>query len=339
MRLSVPAVSVRNIGGTIYVTINESDNCRVSRLKGGSVEDIISIRGSPCVLLRGRGDEFLVSVGNSLYLIFGNESRPVLRGGVGNWFWHAAEGDGLVFVQEYGESPTGIYVSEDLRSFRRVVTNVDVDPTSRHFHYIAFDEGRGLLIATLGDGNIVRVAVSSDHGITWRSVYRGPWQFVPVLVDGGRWVFGFDSGIAKGGVGIYDVEDERWRFIFLRLGGHPHAQFASLVRLGSYYVGGLGSPTAIVVSEDLRYWYPLYVDASIPGYNHFVSVEVWGDNIVATTGRELLIFSPDDVREAFSRSLSLLPTVLISIGLGVWLIWLGGVCGGSGNETEASRVF
>jgi len=160
------------------------------------------------------------------------------------------------FVQEYGESLTGIYISEDLRSFRS----------------IAFDGYRGLLIATLGDGNIVRVAVSSDHGLTWRPIYKDPWQFVPVLVDGGRWVFGFDSGIARGGVGIYDVEDEGWRFIFLRLGGHPHAQFASLVRLGSYYVGGLGLPTAIVISEDLRYWYPLYVDVSIPGYNHFVSV-------------------------------------------------------------------
>jgi len=307
MRLSVPAVSARNIGGTIYVTISEGGRCRVSRLRGGDVEDVVSMRGSPCVLLWGRGNEFLVSAGNSLYLIFGNEGRPVLRGGVGNWFWHAVEGDNLVFVQEYGESPTGIYVSEDLRSFKRVVTNVDVDPTSRHFHYIAFDGGRGLLIATLGDGNIVRAAVSSDHGITWRPIYRGPWQFVPVLVNGSRWVFGFDSGIARGGVGIYDVEGERWRFIFLRLGGHHHAQFSSLVRLGSYYVGGLGSPTAIVVSEDLRYWYPLYVDASIPGYNHFVSVEVWGDKIIATTGKELLVFDPDDVREAFSKRPILTP--------------------------------
>jgi hypothetical protein len=330
LRLNISVISARNIGGTIYVTISEGGRCRVSRLRGGDVEDVVSMLGSPCVLLRGRGDEFLVSAGNSLYLIFGNEGRPVLRGGVGNWFWHAVEGDGLVFVQEYGGSPTGIYVSEDLRSFRRVVTNVDVDPTSRHFHYIAFDGGRGLLIATLGDGNIVRAAVSSDHGFTWRPIYKDPWQFVPVLVDGGRWVFGFDSGIARGGVGIYDVEDERWRFIFLRLGGHPHAQFASLVRFSGYYVGGLGSPTAIVVSEDLRYWYPLYVDASIPGYNHFVGVEVWGDDIVATTGKELLVFDPDDVREAFSKGPILTPYgayfdrvrgVAYMVRRGLWRFW------------------
>ncbi len=80
-----------------------------------------------------------------------------------------------------------------------------------------------------------------------------------------------------------------------------------MVRFGGYYVGGLGSPTAIVVSEDLRYWYPLYVDVSIPGYNHFVGVEVWGDNIIATTGKELLVFNSNDVKEAFSKRPILTP--------------------------------
>jgi hypothetical protein len=28
-----------------------------------------------------------------------------------------------------------------------------------------------------------------------------------VLVEEGRWVFGFDSGIARGGVAIYDVDE------------------------------------------------------------------------------------------------------------------------------------
>jgi hypothetical protein len=72
-----------------------------------------------------------------------------------------------------------------------------------------------------------------------------------------------------------------------------------LVRLGSYYAGGLGLPTA-VVSEDLRYLCPLYVDASIPEYNHFVSVEIWGATIAAATGREWLVFNSDDVKEALS---------------------------------------
>jgi hypothetical protein len=47
-----------------------------------------------------------------------------------------------VFVHEYGEPPTGIYVSDDLEDFKLLVSNRDIDPFSRHFHYIAFDEER-----------------------------------------------------------------------------------------------------------------------------------------------------------------------------------------------------
>jgi hypothetical protein len=83
-----------------------------------------------------------------------DSARPALRVKHGNWFWHAVEACDKVFIQEYGESPTGIYVSEDLKSFKLLVTNKDIDPLSRHFHYIAFDKKRNVLIATLGDGNV-----------------------------------------------------------------------------------------------------------------------------------------------------------------------------------------
>ncbi len=294
MKLGVPAVSVRNIGGTVYVTINEGGRCRFSRLRGGDVEDIISIRGSPCVLLWGRGDEFLVSAGNFLYLVFGNESRPVLRVGAGNWLWHAAELGGFVFVQEYGEPPTGIYATEDFRRFERVVTNIDVDPKSRHFHYVASDAERNLLVATLGDGNLVRAVVSRDFGRTWRPIYRGPWQFVPVLVERERWVFGFDSGIARGGVGIYHPEEGRWEFIFLK-SPHRYAQFASLVRFGDLYVGGLGMPVGVVVSRDLKVWRALHIAEFSKAYKHFVDVAIWGDKVVASTGQRLLIFEAEEL--------------------------------------------
>ena len=62
----------------------------------------------------------------------------------------------------------------------------DIDLLSRHFHYIAFDEERRVLIATLGDGNIVRVAISADCRSSWRPLYKRPWQFVPVLVEEDR---------------------------------------------------------------------------------------------------------------------------------------------------------
>ena len=140
------------------------------------------------------------------------------------------------------------------------MTNKDIDPLSRHFHYIAFNEGRNILIATLGDGNIVRVSTSTNCGYSWEPLYKGPWQFVPVLIEGDRWVFGFDSGIARGGVAIYDVTEGKWRFVFLKADGYRYAQFTSIIRFGDYYIGCLGYPTAVLVSKDLLYWYPLYVD-------------------------------------------------------------------------------
>ena len=150
MRLNISATSVRNSGGVIYVTISEGGKCKVSKLKNGELEDVITVQGSPCILLWNCNNEFLVSAGNVLYFVSNNEFKPVLRARRGNWFWHAVEACGNVFVQEYGKSLTAIYVSENLKDFKLLVSNKDVNPLSKHFHYIAFDATRNILIATLG---------------------------------------------------------------------------------------------------------------------------------------------------------------------------------------------
>jgi hypothetical protein len=306
LRFSVSATGIKSVNGSIYVTIND-EVCKVSVFRGDIMEELVSLHGRPCTLLWGSRESLLVSCGEALYLVSGNEAKLVLRARPGNWFWHAVEGDGRVFVHEYGESPTGIYVTEDLKSFRKASTNLIIDPWSRHFHYLAFDDSRGLLVATLGDGNIVRAAVSQNHGHTWRPLYKGPWQFVPVLIDSDKWIFGFDSDIAKGGVGVYDTKRGELSFIFLRSPIYKRAQFSSLKRFGDYYVGCLGYPTAIVVSRDLRHWHLLYLDDSTTEYNHFVDVELWRERIVAVTGRELLVFEPDEVKKAFEERPFLIP--------------------------------
>jgi hypothetical protein len=72
-------------------------------------------------------------------------------------------------------------------------------------------------------------------------------------------------------------------------------------KLSDYYVSCLGSPTAIAVSKNLRYWYPLYVDSSIIGYNYFVNVEIWREKNLAVTGKELLFFDISDIEQATRR--------------------------------------
>jgi hypothetical protein len=258
-------------------------------------------------LLWNRKNDFLVSAGNVLYFVSNNEFRPVLRARDGNWFWHAIEACNKFFVQEYGESPTNIYVSEDLGDFKLLMSSKDIDPLSRHFHYIAFDEERRVLITTLGDGNIVRVAVSADCGLSWRPLYKGPWQFVPVLVEKDRWIFGFDSGIAKGGVAVYNFDEDEWVFAFLKPDGYRFAQFTSITRFNDYYVGCLGYPTAILASKDLLHWYPLHIDPTSTKYNHFVDATIWRDKVVVATGKGLLIFDSSNVEEALRRKPFLAP--------------------------------
>ncbi|RLC75034.1 MAG: hypothetical protein DRJ03_30905 [Chloroflexi bacterium] len=115
-----------------------------------------------------------------------------------------------IFIQEYGESPTGIHYSQDLDYWKLLVANLDIDRKSRHFHNVVWDSFDNRLIVTLGDGNLIRVAVYNGK---WYSLYRGAWQFVPIVVLKDRIVFGMDSGIVRGGIGIYYKEEKKWEFI------------------------------------------------------------------------------------------------------------------------------
>jgi len=302
------AISIKAINGRLYVAISiNGRKCRIIELTNDSIRDFASLPRAPCNILLEFCDNLVVSTGGILYVVSSERAKPVLKTKHGNWFWHAVEACGKVFVQEYGEGSTGIYVSEDLKDFKLLVSNKDIDPSSKQFHYIAFDEERKVLIAILGDGNIVRVATSSDCGSSWGPLYKGPWQFMPVLVERDRWVFGFDSGIARDGVAIYSVDEDMWRFALLKTDGYRYAQFTSITRFGDYYIGCLGYPTAVLVSKDLLYWYPLYIDLTFTEYNCFVDAFAWRNKIIAVTGRELLVFDSRDVEEAFRRKPLLTP--------------------------------
>jgi len=180
--------SARVVDERLYVALGSNErSCRIATLgDNGSTKNVASLSGPPCNLLLGFRDNLLVSAGNILYIVSNNGAKPVLRARHGNWFWHVVEACGKVFVQEYGESPTGIYVSEDLEDFKLLVSSKDMDPLSRHFHYIAFDEERRVLITTLSNGNIVWVVILTECEYSWKPLYKGLWRFVSVLVEEDR---------------------------------------------------------------------------------------------------------------------------------------------------------
>ena len=214
-----------------------------------------------------------------------------------NVFWHLVENNGVVFVHEYGESPTGIYVSEDLEHWRKLITNLDIDKSSRHFHYLAYDRYRNWLIATLGDGCLVRVITSPDLGNSWRPLYSGPWQFVPIVPLEDRIVLGMDSGIARGGLGVYFPEGG-WNFLFLKWvdGTVRFAQMSDLKLLSNgLWLAALGTPQAILASEDLKTWKLVYVEGFDKTFNIHMTISE-GTNVVCSTGENLLLFNKNELK-------------------------------------------
>jgi len=295
--LNIKAHSVLISDDNILVLASDrKDNISLLRIKWPklSVENLYTFNGERSLLLTKLRDLYLISIDERLFVSRDLlEWRPVLRLKPGNTIWHAYDTPEGIVAQEYGELPTGLYTSGDGSSWARILANIDVDPISRHFHYVAYDPYRDLLYATLGDGNIVRAIAVGRR--SWRAIYRGPWQFLPVVPLRDYVVFGFDSGIARGGVGIYRPEEGRWSFIFLKLERARYAQMAELIYTEGLYIAALGAPQAIVASRDLKLWYPLHVERYGESFNHHMSVREWGGIITCSTGSSLIVMKREEI--------------------------------------------
>jgi hypothetical protein len=270
------------------------------------MRELSVFQGSKAVILRAEKGSYLVCVDNKIYLIEGECQRVVLSAErQTNFFWHATEAKGQIFAQEYGESPTAIYASEDLVDWERLVTNSSLDGHSRHFHCVSYSPTSNWLLATLGDGCLTRVAFSRDLGRTWNPLLVSPWQFVPATPVDHRVAFGFDSSIVTGGVGIYDFKEEKWDFIFLKWTDRKtkQAQICDLkLTPRGLWIAALGKPQAVVVSRDMRTWYPLAVESFDNEFNHVMLLSVRGDIVLCSTGRSLLFFDGDDFERAMASN-------------------------------------
>ncbi|MEM2622750.1 MAG: hypothetical protein QXI35_07805 [Candidatus Nezhaarchaeales archaeon] len=295
--------------GDIILVLLKEDNKLILReydVELTSLKDLREFRGEKGFILHADDRGLLLSIDNRLVLVNERGAEYVLATqSPNNFFWHATFIDDEVFIQEYGEPPTAIYSSRNLIDWRKLITNVKIDKRSRHFHCIAYDPYRDQLIVTLGDGNLVRVAFSDDHGITWKPLCIGPWQFVPVEPLKDMIVFGMDSGIARGGVGIYHFPGGKWKFIFLKwLSSRVRvAQMCDLKRLSNgIYVAALGTPQAVVASKDLTTWYPLYVESFKEDFNHHMMLSEGEKFLACSTGKSLLVLEKDELKSMVSSS-------------------------------------
>jgi len=303
MKAPLNALSTAVVGNHIYVLLRRGERLLLSILNANLeiIKTLWSGRGDIGFILKVEGGRALISIDNKLYLIKGGEAETVLvAGNKENVFWHLAEAEGRVFIHEYGQPPCAIYSSKDLEKWEKVITNFDIDKRSKHFHYIAFDSYRKWLISTLGDGCITRVIISYDLGSSWRPFYKGPWQFVPITVLKDNIVFGMDSGIAKGGLGIYHPYEDKWDFIFVKWVDKniKHAQFCDLRFLGRFWIASLGTPQVVIVSKDLRLWFPLFVEDFKEEFNHNMLLSVGEDIVACSTGKTLLILDKYEIERA-----------------------------------------
>jgi len=301
------AQSTAIVGDYIYALLKEGERLLLSVLNRDleAVKTVWCDKGGAGFILKVEDDKALVNLDDKLYLVKkdGEAGVVLVASKPGNVFWHLAEAEGRVFVHEYGLPPTPIYASKDLERWEKIVTNLEIDKRSKHFHYISFDPYRKWLIATLGDGCLTRVAISEDLGSSWRPLYKGAWQFVPITVLKDRVICGMDSGIAKGGLGIYYVDEDKWEFVFLRWKDKKvkHAQFCDLKFLDKgLWVAALGAPQAVIASQDLRLWYPLFIEGFDEAFNHNMLLSVGEDVIACSTGKALLVFNKDDIENAFT---------------------------------------
>ncbi len=298
-------LSVKCIGENILALLKDDEGFSLSLLSAqgevidemGKISDLKSDRGR---ILLVDGSRILLGIENKLLSFHGGKFDVIsVAHHPFNYFWHATELNGKIYVQEYGESPTDILgVTDKVNS---LATNLQIDQTSRHFHAIAGDKKSGTLFATLGDGNAVRVAVSSDDGESWSPLYKGSWQFVPILPLDNRILFGFDSGISRGGgVGVLDMKNRKWNFILLRWAQYGYdglCQFADLKRFQSTYVGSLGVPKAFVLSKDLCTWHLIHLECYNGHFDHSMTIEIGTRAAALCTGSRTYVFTAEELQE------------------------------------------
>jgi len=262
--------------------------------------DLVTLKGSRGFILDAQEDAYLLAVDDQLIALRRGKLEPVLKAhSPANFFWHAARKKDSIYVQEYGRSPTGIWLStKDYRDWRLLATNMQVDEESKHFHNLAYDSFRGWLITTLGDGNIVRVVISKDDGKAWQPLYKGPWQFVPIVVLKDRIVFGMDSGIARGGVAVHYPWEDTWESFFLRW-PDKRVRFAQMCDLklldNDLWIAALGSPQAVVMSKDLKTWYPIHVEGFDVNFNFYMTISEGAGVVVCSTGKSVVAFEKEEL--------------------------------------------
>lgn len=270
-------------------------------LEKRKIVETMTFDGSDCFLLADDMEKVFAGIDNKLFLCDREGKWKIVleTKSPSNFFWHlVTTKSGSIYVQEYGEPPTGVYESVDGEKWELLVTAQKIDKKALHFHDIAYDPYRDMLIVTLGDRNYVKTAVSKDLGNSWIPIYKGAWQLLPIAVTKEYIVFGMDSGLARGGLVKWYPESEHYDVIHLdwRKNRSDLMQMADLKRLSNeVWMAALGKPQAIIASDNLNDWQTIFEQGFDSAFDYNMSLSE-GENIVAfSTGKQIVWISKEDL--------------------------------------------
>jgi hypothetical protein len=236
-------------------------------------EILAEFEGNSSILFQTANSRFFIGLDNKLFVSesLKSWSSTLTTEYKENTFWHLiSASEDTLFVQEYGPRPSSIYRSTDNgETWKRIVTCKEIDNKARHFHSVSYDNYRNILIATLGDGNLVKIVVSKDLGATWKPVYRSAFQCLPIVISEEFNVFGMDSSITNGLL-LWYPKINKWRSIHLKFVGQKidvkNLQCSDLKRTSKgVWVMSTGGGS-IFTSKDLLNW-----SSAILGTNSFFS--------------------------------------------------------------------
>ncbi|MGD0494746.1 MAG: hypothetical protein ABSB28_01740 [Candidatus Bathyarchaeia archaeon] len=303
IKLGIPVLSLCSRADDSFLVVSKgkkSNELDISVLNSSGIrtQEFATLTGSRSFLINTIKGKLYVGVDNKLILNDHGTWKTVIKSkNKSNFFWHmCASDEGTMYAQEYGEHPCNIYMSEDGEQWKHLGTAKGIDKRARHFHSIAYDQYRRMLLATLGDGNYIRIASLRDSDCNWRPFYRGAWQVVSITVLKSLVVFGMDSAIAPGGLVLWHPENSRIEVLHLQWRDKrvKYMQMADLKLLkNGIWVAALGSPQAIIASCDLRNWVPMYVKSFDAGFNHSIGISEGKNTVAFTTGNSVIVLKKD----------------------------------------------
>lgn len=303
-KINLPASAICIEDNKTFVALQDPAgriSVQVLHPTGNEVAKIASFSGSKCFLLNSANGKMFIGIDNKLLLRDNGGCWKIVLRTIhpSNFFWHmAVTSEGTIFVQEYGEPPTGIYRSTDGRHWQLIITSSQLDRQARHFHSIAYDQFRNILIATLGDRNLLKIAISSDDGKNWAPLYKGAWQVLPIEVMKDQIVFGMDVGFAGGGLMVYFPNEDRFEISHLKW-RKPQVNSMQMVSLrylnNRNWVAALGAPQAIIASSNLREWGILFLEGFDKRFCFSMDFAEGAESVTFVTGKSLFSIQKRDI--------------------------------------------